>query len=269
MAGSEARSKAGSASGSIGTAIVTGASRRIGAAVAAALADSGYRLVLHSSERSAAATGALARKLEPAAGAVAIITGDLSAADTPRKLMEAALHAAEAPLTLLVNNASIFEPDSPDALDPVTWDRHFSINLRAPVFLSAEFARVCQRPGSAIVNIADQRVWRLNPQYFTYTLTKSALWTATQTMAQSLAPDIRVNAVGPGPVLPNVNEGDSGFAREVENIPLERAVSPAEIAQAVVYLAGALSVTGQMICVDGGQHLAWKTPDVTDPDVTD
>lgn len=255
---------AGSGSGTVGTAIVTGASRRIGAAVAMALADCGYRLVLHSSERSEAATRALARKLERADGEIAIVTGDLSAADTPRKVIEAALHAQDAPLTLLVNNASIFEPDSPDALDPIAWERHFSINLRAPVFLSAEFARFCQRPGSVIVNIADQRVWRLNPQYFTYTLTKAALWTATQTMAQSLAPDIRVNAVGPGPVLPNVNEGDTGFAREVQNIPLERAVSPAEIAEAVVYLARAQSVTGQMICVDGGQHLAWKTPDVTD-----
>jgi NAD(P)-dependent dehydrogenase (short-subunit alcohol dehydrogenase family) len=254
------------ASESKGTALVTGASRRIGAAIARALVGAGYSLILHSSERSRAATEKLAEGLRPVmpgtGETVAIVTGDLMDRGTPATLLAQAASVAGSPLTLLVNNASIFEPDGLDTIDAERWDRHFDINLRAPVFLSAAFAEVCQRPGSCIVNIADQRVWRLNPQYFTYTLTKSALWTATQTMAQALAPDIRVNAVGPGPVLPNVNEGDSGFAREVENIPLEQAVSPDEIARAVVYLAGSKSITGQLICVDGGQHLAWKTPDV-------
>lgn len=248
-----------------GIAIVTGAARRIGAAVANALAHDGYSLVLHSSPRSIEEArmlaDALARK-HALPHAPRVVAADLALPDAPEQLMQEAV-AAGAP-ALLVNNASIFEPDGPDTLDPAAWDRCFAINLRAPVFLSATFAKVCARPGAAIVNIADQRIWRLNPHYFTYTLTKSALWTATQTMAQAYAPDIRINAVGPGPVLPNVNEGDEGFRREVANIPLERAVSPEEIAAAVIYLANAPSITGQMICVDGGQHLAWKTPDVMD-----
>lgn len=251
-----------------GTALITGATRRIGAAIARALAAAGYDLVLHSSDRSRAATEKLAASFTGGQGdkgsQVSVVTGDLTDKSLPLQLVEQAANAARSPLALLVNNASIFEPDGLDTIDQAVWDRHFDINLRAPVFLSHAFATHCRRPGSSIINIVDQRVWRLNPQYFTYTITKSALWTATQTMAQALAPDIRVNAVGPGPVLPNVNEGDSGFTREVENIPLEEAVSPDEIAAAVVYLAGSKSITGQLICVDGGQHLAWKTPDVSE-----
>jgi len=243
-----------------GTALITGATRRIGAAIARALAADGFELVLHSSARSRAATERLAASLDGARAA--IVTGDLTDRETPDRLVQEAASLAHSPLTLLVNNASIFEPDDLASVDYDSWDRHLDINLRAPVFLSAAFTRKCLRPGSSIINIADQRVWRLNPQYFTYTISKAGLWTATQTMAQALAPDIRVNAIGPGPVLPNINEGDTGFAREVENIPLEQAVAPDEIAAAAVYLAGAQSITGQMICVDGGQHLAWKTPDV-------
>ncbi|MGE3245919.1 MAG: SDR family oxidoreductase [Beijerinckiaceae bacterium] len=245
-------------------AIVTGATRRIGASIARALAGAGYDLVLHASERSHADTQKLAAELSGAGAVCHTLVADLADRSAPANLMTEAADAASGRLALLVNNASIFEPDSPETLDPADWDRCFAVNLRAPVFLASAFAKHCRRPGSAIVNIADQRVWRLNPQYFTYTLTKSALWTATQTMAQAFAPDIRVNAVGPGPVLPNTNEGDSGFQREIANIPLQRAVAPADVAAAVVYLAGAASVTGQLICVDGGQHLAWKTPDIVD-----
>ncbi len=247
-----------------GAAIVTGASRRIGAAIAAALAGAGHDLVLHSSARSAPETQALAAKLirnHPGLQ-VACVTADLTEPGAPAHIIREA--AVFSNLTLLVNNASIFETGQVADISPENWDRQFAVNLRAPVFLAHEFSKVCARPGSAIINIADQRVWRLNPQYFIYTLTKSALWTATQTLAQSFAPDIRVNAIGPGPVLPNTNEGDSGFRREVDNIPLARAVSPEDIAAAAVYLANATSVTGQMICVDGGQHLAWRTPDVID-----
>lgn len=247
-----------------GAAIVTGASRRIGAAISAALASDGYALVLHSSTRSASDTQALAARLTEAhpQQRITTVTADLADPAAPAAIMQAAARFDR--LALLVNNASIFESGDVGSITSRDWDRQFAVNLRAPVFLAHEFSKLCIRPGSAIVNIADQRVWRLNPHYFIYTLTKSALWTATQTLAQSFAPGIRVNAVGPGPVLPNTNEGASGFTREVENIPLSRAVSPDDIAAAVVYLAGASSVTGQMICVDGGQHLAWKTPDVID-----
>jgi len=241
-------------------ALVTGATRRIGAAIAQALARQGYALALHSSERSRAQTEQLANAIVREGGQAGVVCADLAAPDEPARLVAAASDAA-GPLTLLVNNASVFEADCAHEPDPALWERHFAVNLRAPVFLASAFAKVCERP-AAIVNILDQRVWRLNPHYFSYTLSKAALWTATQTLAQSFAPDIRVNAVGPGPVLPNINEGEDGFRREAENVPLASAVEPAEVAAAVLYLAQARSVTGQMICVDGGQHIAWKTPDV-------
>ena len=243
-----------------GTALVTGAPRRIGRAISALLAARGYAIALHASERSRPEAEALAGALRQEGATALVISGDLADAATPQRLMEQA-QAALGPLDLLVNNASIFEPDAPDTLDAARWDRHFAVNLRAPVLLSAEFARRAAGRRGCIVNIVDQRVLRLTPRYFSYTLAKSALWTATQTMAQAYAPDIRVNAVGPGPVLPNQNEGHEGFAQEAASVPLERAVEPDEIAQAVLYLAQAQSVTGQMICVDSGQHLAWKTPD--------
>lgn len=244
-----------------GTALVTGATRRIGAAIARALAGDGYQLVLHSSERSREATEKRAAEFSRNGCKTAVVCADLADPKAPQDIIEQACDQT-GDLTLLVNNASVFSPDSADQLQLEDWDRHFDVNLRAPVFLASAFARVTHGPDSNIINIADQRVWRLNPQYFSYTLSKSALWTATQTLAQSFAPDVRVNAIGPGPVLPNINEGDSGFRQEADNIPLERAVDPDDIAEAVLYLASATSVTGQMICVDGGQHLAWKTPDV-------
>jgi NAD(P)-dependent dehydrogenase (short-subunit alcohol dehydrogenase family) len=242
------------------SALVTGAPRRIGRAIAARLAAEGFSVALHASARSLNAAQELARELTGSGGKTHVLCADLSDGEAPARLIAEA-QAVLGPLSLLVNNASIFEPDAPDTIDPARWDRHFAVNLRAPVLLSAEFARCAAGREASIVNIVDQRVLRLTPRYFSYTLAKSALWTATQTMAQAYAPHIRVNAVGPGPVLPNQNEGHEGFAQEAASVPLEHAVAPEEIAEAVLYLAHARSVTGQMICVDSGQHIAWKTPD--------
>jgi NAD(P)-dependent dehydrogenase (short-subunit alcohol dehydrogenase family) len=137
------------------------------------------------------------------------------------------------------------------------------VNLRAPAFLARDFAHQVPADGrGSIVNIVDQRVWKLTPQFFSYTLTKAALFSATQTMAQALAPRIRVNAIGPGPTLSNTRQGDEDFAKQSDAVLLGHGGTPDEIADAVLYLAGANSVTGQMIAVDGGQHLAWETPDV-------
>ncbi len=142
--------------------------------------------------------------------------------------------------------------------------KHFSVNLKAPLILSRDFAKQCPVGSEgAIINIIDQRVLRPTPQFFTYSLSKSALFAATRTMAQAFAPQgIRVNAVGPGPVSPNFNQGEAGFAREVKGVPLARAIARDDVADAVLYLASARNVTGQMIAVDAGQHLAWQTPDV-------
>jgi NAD(P)-dependent dehydrogenase (short-subunit alcohol dehydrogenase family) len=166
-------------------------------------------------------------------------------------------------LTVLVNNASLFEPDSARDFALGVYERQMAVNLRAPLLLSQGFAvRLPADEEGAIVNVIDQRVWRLTPRDFTYTLTKSALWTATRTMAQAFAPRIRVNAVGPGPVLPNQKLGEEEFAAEVAGAPLGRPADLAEVVDAVMYLARARTVTGQMIAVDSGQHLAWRTPDV-------
>lgn len=168
------------------------------------------------------------------------------------------------PLSLLVNNASLFEDDRFGALTEVSWSAHIDANLRAPIFLAQAFAAQAPR-GSLIVNILDQRVLKPTPQFFSYAISKAALWDATRMMAQALAPRIRVNGVGPGPTLPSIHQSAAEFAAEAANIPLERRATPEEIAQALRYLIDARSVTGQMIAVDGGQHLAWRTPDILAP----
>ena len=167
------------------------------------------------------------------------------------------------PVDLLVNNAAAFEDDAIDRLDLALWRRQFAVDLESPVFLIGAFAAAlpADRDG-AVVNIIDQRVLKLTPQYLSYTLAKSALWTATRTLAQALAPRIRVNAVGPGPTYPSQREGEAGLAHEAAGTLLGRAVSGEEIAEAVLYLASARNVTGQILCVDAGQHLGWRTPDI-------
>lgn len=170
---------------------------------------------------------------------------------------------ADGPVTLLVNCASLFHDDRIDTLTADSFDAHIAANLRAPVLLSQAFAR--QLPADQhglIVNIIDQRVLRLTPQFFSYSLSKAALWTATQTMAQALAPRIRVNGIGPGPTLPSIHQTAAEFEAEASSVLLGHGASPAEIAAALAYLIDAPSVTGQMIAVDGGQHLAWRTPDI-------
>ena len=246
----------------IRNALVTGAARRIGRAIALRLAGEGYGLALHSSVRSASDAEVLAGEIRRSGGRAQVVTGDLSCAEDVAGLLGKAA-AAIGPLNLLVNNASLYEPDVPGAFDGAFFDRMMAVNLRAPLQLASDFAAALPAEArGAVINIIDQKVWRLNPRYFSYTLSKSAFWTATQTMAQAYAPRIRVNAVGPGPVLPNHLEGEAGFLREASAVPLGASVSPDEIADAVIYLVHARSVTGQMIAVDGGQHLAWKTPDV-------
>jgi NAD(P)-dependent dehydrogenase (short-subunit alcohol dehydrogenase family) len=247
---------------SAGPALVTGAARRIGLAIAGRLAREGRPVVLHSSRRSADEAELAASAIRARGGRAEVAIADLSVAADVEGLIDFAARAF-GPLTLLVNNASIFEPDEAGDFSIERFDRHMAVNLRAPVLLARDFA--AQLPGGtegAIVNILDQRVWRLTPRYYSYTLAKSALWTATRTMAQAFAPRIRVNAVGPGPVFPNEYFGEAGFEHEARGVPLHRAADVSGVVDAVVYLAKARSVTGQMIAVDSGQHLAWETPDV-------
>ncbi len=242
-------------------ALVTGGAQRIGRRIAERLASEGYAVAIHC-RRSTGEAEAIAAWIREQGGQAAVVQADLSDGRAVDGIVPEAVRAL-GPLTLLVNNASEFEPDEVETLTQDRWDRHFAVNLRAPAFLARDFARQlpADRQGS-IVNIVDQRVWKLTPQFFSYTLTKAALFTATQTMAQALAPRIRVNAIGPGPTLSNIRQGDEDFAKQSDAVLLGRGGTPDEIADAVLYLAKAGSVTGQMIAVDGGQHLAWETPDV-------
>lgn len=247
----------------VGKALVTGAARRIGLRIAERLAEAGYDVALHASPRSRAEAEAEAMRIARGGRRAVVVSGDLEDASVCPALIGAA-GAALGPLTLLVNNAALFEEDRADAYDEALWARHMAVNLRAPILLAQQF--VAQAPAGrdcAVINLIDQRVLRPTPLYFSYTLSKSALWTATQTMAQAFADrGVRVNAIGPGPVLPNSRDGVAGFSKEIEGVPLHRPVAVDEIAATVLYLAGAAGVTGQLIAVDAGQHLGWRTPDV-------
>jgi NAD(P)-dependent dehydrogenase (short-subunit alcohol dehydrogenase family) len=240
-------------------ALVTGAGRRIGAVVACELACAGFDIAIHygRSAEEAERTAEAVRKLGRRAVTLAADLADeaATAALAPR--------AAEAlgPLELLVNNASVFIEDGWADADRAVWDAHMDVNLRAPLVLARAFAAAATKPAS-IVNIVDQRVLKPTPEFFSYSISKAALWYATRTLAQALAPDIRVNAVGPGPTLASVYQTPEAFAAEAEGVLLQRRSTPEEIAKAVLYLVDATSVTGQMIAVDAGQHLGWRTPDV-------
>ena len=242
-------------------ALVTGGAKRIGRAISLRLGRAGYAVAIHGRGPSEEAE-ALRVELTANGGLAAIVTGDLADPAAVDRLIPQAREAL-GPVKLLVNNASVFLPDDVRRLDLATWERHFAVNLRAPTFLAAAFAaQVPPEAEGAVVNILDQRVWRPTPQFFSYTLTKAALHTATKTMAQALAPRIRVNAVGPGPTLMSTRQTPEDFARQVAALPLGTGPTPDDIAEAVLMLANARTVTGQMIAPDSGQHLAWETPDV-------
>ncbi len=244
-------------------ALVTGGARRIGRAIVECLAEAGYAVVIHCNQSRSEAEE-LAAQIREKGGQAAVVTADLADAASTDGLPPAA-EAPFGPVTLLVNNASSFLVDDIRSLEVLRWNRQFATNLRAPSVLAGAMAnRLPADRKGAIVNIIDQRVWKLTPQYYSYTLTKAALLAATTTMAQSLAPRIRVNAVGPGPTFANSHGGETALAKEAQGTVLNRKVEPREIADAVLYLARAEAITGQMIAVDAGQHLSWRTPDIVD-----
>jgi NAD(P)-dependent dehydrogenase (short-subunit alcohol dehydrogenase family) len=244
------------------TALVTGGGRRIGKAITQDLAAHGFAVGIHSN-RSAVEAEALAAMITAGGGRAAVIEADLTDMCAVEGLIGAAT-AALGPISLLINNASIFEDDSLADFDWETWDRHFAIHLKAPAMLSRKFAEALSPQGQGlIVNIVDQRVWKPTPRQFSYMLSKSALWTATQTMAQALAPNVRVNAIGPGPTLASSRQLPEDFSAQTDALILKRGPELSEFGATIRYLWEARSVTGQMIAIDGGQHLAWQTPDVT------
>jgi NAD(P)-dependent dehydrogenase (short-subunit alcohol dehydrogenase family) len=244
-----------------GGALVTGAGMRLGRAMAEALGADGWAVAVHYRGSKAAA--------EEAAAAIGRVGGraELLACDLANEAARADLVAEAArklgrPVSLLVNSASTFADDTATDHSRADWDHHFEPNLRAPIHLAQQLARALPAGEKGlVVNLIDQRVWKLTPQFFTYTLSKAALWQATQTLAQALAPNVRVNAIGPGPTLQSIHQSAQAFAAETAATLTGEGSSPDEIVRALRYFISATSVTGQMIASDGGQHLMWQTPD--------
>ena len=245
----------------VATVLITGAGQRIGRALALDFAGRGWQVAI-SYSTSGQAAQKLATEIETAGGRALALKADLNDPDEVAGLIPACAEGLAAP-DCLVNNASIFEHDDIAGLNMESWRHHLSVNLQAPVFLAQAFAAALPDGAKGnIINIIDQRVWRLTPRFFSYTISKSGLWTATQTLALALAPRIRVNAIGPGPTLPSPRQSDDAFDRQRRATPLGYGPTLDEICRAARFILDAPSMTGQMIALDGGQHLAWETPDV-------
>jgi NAD(P)-dependent dehydrogenase (short-subunit alcohol dehydrogenase family) len=244
-----------------GAALVTGAGKRIGRAIALALADDGYDIAVHySTSRQDAETVVAA--VEARGRRAVALSADLAQEAETAALLPATFEVL-GPVTCLVNNASVFERDEALTVTRESWDAHLEINLRAPFVLMQDFARHLPESASGvIINLLDERVWNLTPHFVSYTLSKAGLWTLTQVMAMALAPRIRVNAIGPGPTLPSPRQNAEQFARQQASVPLRRGATPEEIAAAVRFILGAGAMTGQMIALDGGQHLGWAQPGI-------
>lgn len=236
------------------TVLVTGGAKRIGRAISLALAGRQWSVAIHY-KTSGEDARRLAAEITAAGGHAATFKADLSSEEETASLMSRA-SGEIGPLDALINNASIFEYDTPETVSRESWDQHMQVNLRAPFVLTQAFAaQLGEGRGGNVINIIDQRVWNLTSQFTSYTLSKSALWTLTQTLALALAPRIRVNAIGPGPTLPSSRQTEESFRRQWASLPLERRVGPEEIGEAVSFILDAPSMTGQMIALDGGQHL--------------
>lgn len=240
------------------TALVTGAARRLGRAIALDLAALGFKVGVHYHASSADALAVVA-EIEANGGEAAAFAADLARPGTPEPLVESCA-AALGPITCLINSAACFEWDDIKTLRRDTWQTHLDVNLRAPIFLAQAVGhRLPEGMQGNIINIIDQKVLRPDPEFFSYTVAKSALWTATQLLAQGLAPKIRVNAIAPGPVLPSHRQSEEDFARECRSTLLQRGVALDEVTAAVRFLLETPSITGQMIALDSGQNLAWQT----------
>lgn len=256
-------------------ALVTGAGKRLGRAMALALGERGCDVAVHyatsetDAQDVAAEIRAMGRKAEP-------VQADLLDEDATESLVSRASGLLGGPLDVLINNASIFEHDRIDTATKESWDRHIGSNLRAPFVLTQAFAAQAPPATTApdgepqaqavIINMIDQRVRKLTPEFMTYTIAKMGLWAMTRTTAMALAPGIRVNAIGPGPTLQGARQSQAHFSQQREATLLQRGANPADIVAAMGYILDAPSLTGQLLCIDGGQHLAWMTPDVLGPE---
>ncbi len=253
------------------TALVTGAARRLGRAMALGLAEAGHDVAVHYAGSKDDADDTVAALKALGVNAVAL-QADLTQEEETQALLPRAAEALGAPITHLINNASIFEYDTLETASRVSWDRHIESNLRAPFVLTQALAAQIPDPDldenreplakGLIVNMIDQRVRKITPEFMSYTIAKMGLWAFTRTSAQALAPKVRVNAIGPGPTLIGARQSETHFLRQRQNTVLGRGADEEGIVDALMYLVNARAVTGQLICVDGGQHLGWQTPDI-------
>ncbi len=252
-------------------ALVTGGAARLGRAMALYLADRGYDVAIHFHSNAAAANEVVDFIKGKGQNAVAL-QADLLNEEEIERLLPAAVLGLGAPISVLINNASVFEYDTVRTATKESWDRHIGSNLRAPFVLTQALAAqvpdaVADESGEPaasglVINMVDQRVRKLTPEFMTYTIAKMGLWAFTQTAAQGLAPHVRVNAIGPGPTLQGARQSEDHFTNQRQNTVLNRGSNPADITAALGYFLDAPAVTGQLLCVDGGQHLGWRTPDV-------
>ena len=241
------------------TALITGAGRRIGRAVALALAQDGWSIAVHYGQ-SGEAAAELVEQIRAGGGKAAALAADLAREEETVGLVPRAVEAL-GPLGCLVNSAAVFQLDKAETATRASWDFHLEPNLRAPFVLTQGFAEALPAGKcGTVINIIDQRVWSLTPYFLSYTVSKAGLWTLTRSLAMALAPRIRVNAIGPGPVLPSPRQSQEQFDRQSASMPLGRGASPEEIADGVRFLIAARAMTGQMIALDGGQHLGWAQP---------
>lgn len=243
------------------TVLITGASKRIGEAIAKNLAKAGCNIAIHHLNSDGVAE-ALCCDLDSAGVKAVAIKADLTNHDEVESLFNYAVNQL-GEIDLLINNASIFEPDDCHSTDSAVWESHFDVHVKAPSQLAGYMAKQKNQRQKLIVNMIDQRVWKPTPDFYSYTLSKSALLMATKTLAQSLAPNIRVNAIGPGPSLPNERQNAQDFQKQVDGLILGSATDLDEFADTILWMWRSKSLTGQMIALDGGQHLAWQTPDVS------
>lgn len=241
-------------------ALITGAAQRIGAQIAHTLADNGWAVAIHYHGSSILAENVV-QDIRARAGCAELFPADFSIEEDVQALI-ARIERKMGKVTCLINNASVFENDTVLNADFKSWSRHMAVNLRAPFVLCQNFAKsLDSEQAGSIINIIDQRVWNLSPHFTSYTVSKAALWTLTQTLALALAPNIRVNAIGPGPTLASKRQTKEAFCAQYNAIPLKKSTDLVEISNTVLYILGASSLTGQMIALDGGEHLGWGQVD--------
>ena len=240
--------------------IITGGATRIGAAISKKLSGPGIEMVIHYNKSKSSAEK-LKKELSKSKTKVYLVKGDLSKEKDVKKIVKFAKSKLKY-FDCLVNNASLFENDKIENFTTNSWERHLRTNLRAPALLSKEFAKNIKSSNNNIINIIDQRIFKLTPFFFSYTISKTGLYTLTKTSAMSLAPNIRVNGIAPGPTLKNKKQTEKHFRKQYLATPLKRQVDLKEICNAVDFLINNRSITGQVLAIDSGQNLNWQTPDI-------